>query len=107
MTGRRKEFAHRDTDALGDVMRARYADAGSAPDPRNATPPAPAPPRPRMVTRSWYLTAEVADQLQAVADDLYYELRGRAPKHAVLAALLRAGIDHLDRARELLSDHKL
>ncbi len=101
MTPRRKEFARRgDTDALGDLMRARYTDtAPAAPGPSS-----PAPARPRMVTRSWYLPAEVADQLQAAADDLYYELRGRAPKHAVLAALLRAGIDHPDRARELLTD---
>ena len=103
MTPRRKEFARRgDTDALSDLMRARYADTGSA-APRPSSP-SPAPARPRMVTRSWYLTAEVADQLQAAADDLYHELRGRAPKHVVLAALLRAGIDHPDRARELLAD---
>ena len=52
------------------------------------------------VTRSWYLTAEVADQLQAAANNLYHELRGRAPKHVVLEALLRAGIDQPDRGAD-------
>jgi hypothetical protein len=51
------------------------------------------------VTRSWYLTAEVADQLQAAANNLYHELRGRAPKH-VVEALLRAGIDQPDRGAD-------
>ena len=107
MSARRKEFARRgDTDALGELMRARYADTGPSSAGHSSPPaatPAPAP-RAKMVTRSWYLTAEVADQLQAAADDLYHELRCRSPKHAVLAALLRAGIDHPDQARELLAD---
>ncbi|MPZ66651.1 MAG: hypothetical protein GEU83_14445 [Pseudonocardiaceae bacterium] len=101
MTARRKQFSSRgDTAALGDVMRARYTD--TTPAPTTEQPPA-APVRPAMVTRSWYLPAEVAEALQHAADDLYHELRGRAPKHAVLAALLRAGIDHPDQARERLT----
>jgi hypothetical protein len=48
--------------------------------------------------RSWYVSAAAADELAATVDELHYELR--APKHAVLAAVIRTGLAHLDEARD-------
>jgi len=48
--------------------------------------------------RSWYVSAAAADELAGAVDDLHYELR--APKHVVLAAIIRTGLAHLDEARE-------
>lgn len=48
--------------------------------------------------RSWYLSAAAADELTGAVDDLHYELR--APKHAILTAIIRTGLAHLDEARD-------
>ena len=56
------------------------------------------PPEPDAATRrSWYVSAAAADELSGAVDDLHYELR--APKHIVLAAIIRTGLAHLDEAR--------
>jgi hypothetical protein len=51
--------------------------------------------------RSWYLSAAVADELTGAVDDLHYELH--APKHIVLAAIIRTGPAHLDEARDRIA----
>jgi len=51
--------------------------------------------------RSWYLSAAAADELTRAVDDLHYELR--APKHVVLAAIIRTGLAHLDEARDRIA----
>ena len=48
--------------------------------------------------RTWYVSAAAADELAATVDELHYELR--APKHVVLAAVIRVGLAHLDEARD-------
>jgi hypothetical protein len=52
----------------------------------------PSPPVPQMQTRSWYISADIADQLAAVVDDIHW--RTRRPKHEVLAAALGVAIEH-------------
>ena len=54
--------------------------------------------------RSWYMSAAAAEELTGAVDDLHYELR--APKHVVLAAIIRTGLAHLDEARDLVRHPK-
>lgn len=63
--------------------------------PRRRAPAA--PDRPRRTTRSWYLGVDVAEALDAAADDLHYATR--QDKRACLEAVIRAGLAHLDEAR--------
>lgn len=63
------------------------------------------PPEPDAATRrSWYMSAAAADELAGAVDDLHYELR--APKHVVLAAIIRTGLAHLDEVRDLIRHPK-
>lgn len=48
--------------------------------------------------RSWYMSAAAADELAATADELHYELH--VAKHAVLTAVIRTGLAHLDEVRD-------
>jgi hypothetical protein len=48
--------------------------------------------------RSWYMSAAAADDLAGAVDDLHFELR--APKHALLSAIVRTGLAHLDEVRD-------
>jgi hypothetical protein len=48
--------------------------------------------------RSWYMSAAAADDLSGAVDDLHFELR--TPKHAVLSAIVRTGLAHLDEVRD-------
>lgn len=46
-----------------------------------------------MVRRTYYYSRDAADALAEVVDRIHYDSRGRIPKHAVLAAIIRAGVD--------------
>ena len=104
----RKDFsAHSSLDALTAGLAQRYeptepapAASSSADKGRRAKPGTKGT---GMVTRSWYLPEDIANALAAAADELYYDLRGKVPKHAVLAALIAAGIDQTATVREKLS----
>jgi hypothetical protein len=50
--------------------------------------------------RSWYLSAAVADDLAATVEREYFDLRGAHPKRAILDAVIRTGLAHLDEARK-------
>jgi hypothetical protein len=50
------------------------------------------PPAPRMRHRSYYLAADVADQLAEAVDDLHFATR--APKHVVLSAVVAVALAH-------------
>lgn len=57
-----------------------------------------------MVTRSWYLPEEVADELAAAAGELAAGVPG-VTKHVALSALIQAGLRHRDDVRaELIAD---
>jgi hypothetical protein len=61
------------------------------------------PPEAESATRrSWYVSAAAADELAGAVEDLHYELR--APKHVVLAAIIRTGLAHLDEVRDRVRD---
>jgi hypothetical protein len=47
---------------------------------------------PEMRHRSWYMRADVADQLAAVVDDVHFVTR--RPRHEVLAALVDVALEH-------------
>jgi len=42
--------------------------------------------------RSWYMSADVADQLAAVVDDIHFATR--RPRHEVLAAVVGVALEH-------------
>jgi hypothetical protein len=48
--------------------------------------------RPPMARRSWYLRADVADQLADVVADLHFATR--RPRHEVLAVVIGFAVDH-------------
>jgi hypothetical protein len=50
------------------------------------------PPQPVMLRKSWYLSAEAANGLNKLADDLHYAYR--QPKSACLAAAVAVAIEH-------------
>jgi hypothetical protein len=50
--------------------------------------------------RSWYLSADAADQLTRAVEELHWEMR--VPKHQVLTAIIRAGLGQLDQVRASL-----
>lgn len=51
------------------------------------------------VKQTFYLEQDVVDELNATVERLSRDLRGLVPRHAVLAALLRAGIAQSERVR--------
>lgn len=102
--GRKNFAAHSSLDALAEGLAQRYEPAAPAPgEPAAGRRGKPGRKGTGMVTRSWYLPEDVADALAAAADELYYDLRGKLPKHAVLAALIAAGIDQTATVRDKLS----
>lgn len=54
-----------------------------------------------------YLASDVADELDAAADDLVAELHGLVPRHVVLGALIRAGLAQRGQAADQLRDDLL
>lgn len=56
-----------------------------------------------MDRRSWYMPRETADALAAAVEDLHYATR--QPKHAILAALVAAALEHTNEVRKRLSEH--
>jgi hypothetical protein len=51
--------------------------------------------------RSWYTTAAAADAFSAAVDDIHHATR--APKHAVVAALMQAAVGQATRVENDLS----
>jgi hypothetical protein len=49
-----------------------------------------------MVRKTYYLPQTAADALAAAVDRIHYDSRGRIPKHLAMAAIIAAGIGHLD-----------
>lgn len=114
MSRRKQHPAPPPVDDISTALAGRY----HTPDPTPAETPTPPPgrkePKPaavagvlsrpatRMVTRSWYLPAEVAEELDVAADRVAAGLPG-VTKHQALAALLRAGIAQADQVRAELA----
>lgn len=98
-----KQFGpSRGAGQVGNRLAGRYNETTTVEAlPTPASPPARRA-KPRMVTRSWYLPAETADQLARTADQLWRQLPGTS-KHEVLAALIEAGLDRSDEVRDRLS----
>lgn len=91
---------------LSDMLRSRHraeeADEATAEQPRaKATP---AKEKVKMARRSWYLSEAVADELSEAVDEIHYSTR--KPKHAVLDALIRAGLEHRDDVAASFTDPK-
>ncbi|MBW4722457.1 hypothetical protein [Saccharothrix obliqua] len=51
-------------------------------------------------TRSWYLPHDVAEDLSETCDEIYHDLRGRQDKSEILGALIRVGLNNVDRVRK-------
>lgn len=51
-------------------------------------------------TRSWYLPHDVAEDLSEACDEIYHDLRGRQDKSEILGALIRVGLNNVDRVRK-------
>lgn len=88
--------------AAPDPQPVAPAPAQAAPPVPDAAPTAPAKPSPtaraqEMDRRSWYMPKATADALAAAVDDLHYATR--APKHAVLAAVIDVALAHVEEAR--------
>lgn len=47
-----------------------------------------------MVRRTYYYPQEVADELAEAVDGIHFDSRGKTPKHAALAQIIRAGLEH-------------
>ncbi|QXV63522.1 hypothetical protein [Amycolatopsis sp. TNS106] len=56
-----------------------------------------------LTTRSWYLPKDVADDLSAACDELFYDLRGAVPKYRILSELIREGLKHKSKVRQRLT----
>ena len=69
--------------------------------------PAPAPKTPKaaastsMTRRSWYASADAAEELARVVDDIHHATR--APKHEVVSELFRAAVAAAPRVERKLS----
>lgn len=94
---------------LSEMLRSQHSTAddtaGTAPE-GAAAPPAKAPAKEKvkMARRSWYLSEAVADELSEAVDEIHYSTR--QPKHAVLDALIRAGLEHRDDVAASFTDPK-
>lgn len=95
------------SDDINAMLHSRYRsddadDEGKAAEPRAKT--APAKEKTKMARRSWYLSEAVADELSEAVDEIHYSTR--QPKHAVLDALIRAGLEHRDDVAASFTDRK-
>lgn len=124
----REKWAKADQDGTSrdlSILRSRHQTSGQSEqqDPAEgaaeSSPPehqavetaeAPAKPKPKKArpgtTRSWYLSDDVAAELEQAAEQLYHELYGRHPKRVVLGALIRHGLKHQGEARKELQRKK-
>lgn len=109
MSAPRKQPAAPDMVGLADDwsklanMRRQEQDP---PAPAPAEAPRPATPAagvsaPAMTRRSWYVEQTAADALSAAVDDIHFATR--APKHEVLAALIRAAVAQAEAVKAELS----
>ncbi|MGW8529095.1 MULTISPECIES: hypothetical protein [Nocardiopsidaceae] len=98
------------TDDWGKMTAMRQGEHGQeekeAPAPvAKAAPPArPEPKAPaatEMTRRSWYASAEAAEELARVVDDIHHATR--TPKHEVVSALFRAAVAAAPRVEKQLS----
>lgn len=113
----RKEFGQHDTlAALTAGLAQRYEPAPSEPgraataesnvvaagEKSERTPSASNSRRDGMVVRSWYLSAETVEALNSTVNELFHDLRGAIPKHAIIAELITAGIAQSEDVRATL-----
>lgn len=75
--------------------------AKAAAAPARAAKPEPAASGTSMTRRSWYASADAADELARVVDDIHHATR--APKHEVVSELFRAAVAAAPRVQKKLS----
>lgn len=88
-----------DASAAAAIMRSRFdrPEDPAAEAPEAATEEAPARPRTRpdaegMTKRTYYLSEVDADALEATVDRLHDAVKGLAPKHRILGAIISRGL---------------
>jgi hypothetical protein len=87
----------------GGNSSANAANSANDATPANKpTPPVKKSGRANGTTRSWYLPHEVANDLSAAAEALYFDLRGSREKSEILGVLIRVGLNNMARVRKQL-----
>ena len=89
------------TRDAADALERRFTDPPPPPEPEPETPP-PTEPRLRSmsrripddrVRRTYYLDRSTGDALDAAVDRVHSACRGMVPRHQIIAALIRRGLD--------------
>lgn len=86
----------------GQEEKEAPAPAAKAAPPARPEPQAPA--ATAMTRRSWYASADAAEELARVVDDIHHATR--APKHQVVTELFRAAVAAAPRVEKKLSQGK-